>query len=94
MKNKITIYLSLIVTLTTCLLLSPALTMARDFTSIELIDRVYRNGGISYSDALNYKVSAVLNPNNLPLGFKSKIPLKSGTPIIMEARLNKHLLST
>ena len=36
---------------------------------------------------------AVLSPETLPAVYRSKSPVKSGTPILIEARRNKHLLT-
>jgi len=71
----------------------PAMSIARPLTSLELIERAYRDGEIGYKESLNYKVSALLRPERLPGRFRSSTPIKSGTPIIMEARSNRHLLS-
>src|SRR4030065_1113908 len=73
--------------------LSPVQAAARQFNSIELIERAYRNGEIKQSEALNYKVTAILRPESLPATYRSKGIIKSATTILMEARLNKHLLS-
>src|SRR3989304_5929610 len=73
--------------------LSPVHAAERQFNSIELIERAYRNGEIKHSEALNYKVTAILRPESLPATYRSKGIIKSATTILMEARLNKHLLS-
>src|SRR3972149_9556142 len=75
------------------LLLSPPSALARQFTSIELIEKAYRTGEIDYKEALNYRVTAVLRPEGLPEGYRSRVPIKSATPVMMEARSNRHLLS-
>lgn len=72
---------------------SPVSAVARHLSSIDLIERAYRNGEIGYSEAANYKVTAIFRPDSLPAMYRSKGIIKSATPIIMEARLNKHLLS-
>ncbi|MDD5434016.1 MAG: DUF6055 domain-containing protein [Nitrospira sp.] len=82
-----------ILALSVCLILFPAITDARGLTSIDLIERAYRNGEISYRAALNYKVTAVVRPNSLPEGFRSKIRIKSATPVMMEAHSNIQFLS-
>src|SRR3990172_5829518 len=75
------------------LLLSPPPSLARQLTSIELIEKAYRTGEIDYKEALNYRVTAVLRPEGLPEGYRSRVPIKSATPVMMEARSNRHLLS-
>ncbi|MBI5192642.1 MAG: hypothetical protein HZA08_04260 [Nitrospirae bacterium] len=94
MKTKFTFCFSLFFALSAYLMLSPAITNARDLTSIELIDNAYRSGRLTYRDALNYKVSAVIRQDSLPEEFKSRVPIKSATGIMMEARSNRHLLSS
>lgn len=93
MKFKINNWLHFIIALTACLILSPSITTAKDLTSIELIDHAYRNGRLTYKEAINYKVSAIIKQDSLPDEFKSKSPMKSGTTVMMEARSNRHLLS-
>ena len=75
------------------LVLSPAQASGRHLSSIDLIESAYRNGEIGYSEAANYKVTAIFRPDSLPAIYRSRGVIKSATPIIMEARLNKHLLS-
>ncbi len=77
----------------TLLLLLPTHSIARPLNSLELIARAQRNGEINYREALNYRVAAVLRPEGLPEGYLSKVPIKSATPILLEARSNRHLLS-
>ncbi|MBI5406779.1 MAG: hypothetical protein HZA18_03690 [Nitrospirae bacterium] len=89
-KDYMPLILSLILGI---LLLSPLPSLARQLTSIELIERAYRSGEIDYKEALNYRVAAVLRPENLPEGYRSKVPVKSATPVMMEARSNQRLLS-
>ena len=73
--------------------LSSTPSFARQLTSIELIANAYRNGEIDYRESLNYRVAAVLNQEGLPEAYRSKVPVKSATMILLEARSNKHLLS-
>lgn len=75
------------------LLLFPPLSLARPLTSLDLIEKAYRNGEIDYGKVLNYKVMAVLRPEGLPEGLRSNVPIKSATPVMIEARSNRHLLS-
>ncbi len=75
------------------LLLFPAPSLARTLSSIDLIENAYRNGEIDYGKALDYKVTAVLRPEGLPEGLRSMVPIKSATPVMIEARSNRHLLS-
>src|SRR4030067_1013312 len=90
-KEHILLSLVLILTL---LFLSPVQAAARQFNSIELIERAYRNGEIKHDETLNYKVTAVLRPESLPAIYRSKGIIKSATTVLMEARLNRHLLSS
>lgn len=91
LTRKIFSYLLFVIVL--LLFLSPVQAAERQFNSIDLIDRAYRNGEIKHSEALNYKVSAVLMPESLPAMYRSNGIIKSATSVLMEARLNKHLLS-
>ncbi len=75
------------------LFLAPSPSLARQVTSIELIEKAYRTGEIDYREALNYRVAAILRPEALPEGYRSRVPIKSATPVMMEARSNRHLLS-
>jgi len=95
MQNILTknIFSHLLIVILTLLFLSPVHAAERQFNSIDLIDRAYRNGEITHSEALNYKVTAVLRNESLPLQYRSKGIIKSGTMVLMEARLNKHLLT-
>ena len=78
---------------TLLILLFPVSSFARPLNSLELIGKAYSSGKIDYRDALNYRVRAVLSPETLPAVYRSKSPVKSGTPILIEARRNKHLLT-
>jgi len=89
-KDYMPVILSLIIGI---LLLSPPSALARQFTSIELIEKAYRTGEIDYREALNYRVAAILRPEELPEGYRSKVPIKSATSVMMEARSNRRLLS-
>lgn len=62
--------------------------------SIKLLQRAYERGEMDFQTALNYKLYAVLkkNKNRLPKEYQSDEPIKSATPIIVEARENAHLL--
>ncbi len=73
--------------------LSPVQAATRQLNSIDLIERAYRNGQIRHSEAVNYKVNAILRPESLPDIYRSKGIIKSATPVLMEARLNRHLLT-
>ncbi len=76
------------------LLISPVHAASRQFNSIDLIDRAHRSGQIKYNEALNYKVTAILRPESLPVMYRSNGIIKSATFVLMEARLNRHLLSS
>ncbi|MBI4685482.1 MAG: hypothetical protein HY755_09815 [Nitrospirae bacterium] len=62
--------------------------------SIKLIQKAYHNREIDYQTALNYKVYALFKnkKNKLPKDYQSDEPIKSGTPIVFEAKQNSHLL--
>ena len=75
------------------IMLFPVSSFARPLNSLDLIGKVYSSGKIDYRDALNYRVRAVLSPEALPAVYRSKSPIKSGTPILIEARAKRNLLS-
>lgn len=75
-------------------LLYPSLSPARHLTTVEVINNAYKEGEISYQKALNYKAFAIFRPERLPDYYRSKFPMKSGTPLLMEIRANRHLLSS
>lgn len=74
-------------------LLFPASSYARSLNTLELIARAYEKGRIDYREALNYRVAALLRQEELLDDYRSKIPIKSATPLLMEARSNRHMLS-
>ncbi|MCC7201515.1 MAG: hypothetical protein IT393_02470 [Nitrospirae bacterium] len=76
------------------LVFSPAYGSARDLNSIDLINRAYKTGQINQQEALNYKIDAILRPESLPSIYRSRGIIKSATTILMEARQNRHLLSS
>lgn len=84
-------YLITVVVLLRCL--SPAHAAERQMNSIELIDRAYKAGQLNKGEAVNYKVNAIFRPETLPAAYRSNAIIKSATPVLMEARLNRHLLS-
>ncbi len=88
------IFLCLLPVILLLLFISPVQAAAGHLSSIDLIERAYRNGDIAYRDAVNYKVSAIFKNESLPAIYRSNGIIKSATPLLMEARLNKHLLST
>src|SRR3989304_471277 len=91
LTRKIFMYMLTVIVL--LLFISPAYAAARQLNSIDLIEKAYRSGEIKHNEALNYKVTAVLRPESLPVMYRSKGIIKSATPVLLEARLNKHLLS-
>lgn len=60
--------------------------------SLRLIQKAYLKGDLDYRTALNYKVYSVFRKQRLPKEFQSESPAKSATPIVMEAKKNRHLL--
>ncbi len=90
-RKNVTRVTTFVILLLVCL--SPVHAAARQLNSIDLIERAYRNGEIRRSEALNYKVNAILRPESVPAVYRSKGIIKSATPVLMEARLNRHLLS-
>lgn len=60
--------------------------------SIKLLNRAYEKGEIDYQAALNYKIYAIFKKNRLPKSFQSDEPVKSATPVILEARQNPAML--
>ncbi|MBA3071154.1 MAG: hypothetical protein FP829_03170, partial [Nitrospirae bacterium] len=62
--------------------------------SIKLLQKAYEKGEIDYQTAFNYKVYAIFkkNKNKLPKEYQSDTPVKSATPLILEAKQNSHLL--
>jgi len=87
------IFLCLLSVILALVVVCPVSAAAGHLSSIDLIESAYRNGEIGYSEAADYKVTAIFRPDSLPAMYRSKGIIKSATPIIMEARLNKHLLS-
>jgi hypothetical protein len=65
--------------------------MAQD-NSIKLLQKAYSSGAIDYRTALNQKIYAIFKKNKLMKAYQSDTPIKSATPIIIEARKNAHLL--
>lgn len=68
-------------------------TVQRKEDSIHLLQRAYESGEIDYRTALNYKLYAIFNKKKLPKGYQSATPVKSATPVLLEAKENRHLLS-
>src|SRR3990170_3411757 len=91
LTRKIFMYMLTVIVI--LLFISPAYAAVRQLNSIDLIEKAYRSGEIKHNEALNYKVTAVLRPESLPVMYRSKGIIKSATPVLLEARLNKHLLS-
>lgn len=54
--------------------------------SISLIDAALKAGAIDYSTGLLYKVYAVFEPMSLPSEFRSSVPAKCGTALILEVQ--------
>ncbi|MBZ0154608.1 MAG: hypothetical protein K8I29_00145 [Alphaproteobacteria bacterium] len=65
-------------------------------SSVRLIQKAYERGELDYRTALNYRIYALFNRAGLPRSFRSAapaaLPLKSATPLLLEAKSNPHLL--
>ena len=64
----------------------------REGDSVHLLQKAYERGEIDYRTALNYKLYAVFNKKKLPRGYQSDSPVKSATPVLLEAKENRLLL--
>ena len=62
----------------------------RPLDSVTLIERDVSAGLIDYSTGILYKVYAMFDPMNLPAEYESDVPIKCGTPLIMEVQRNWH----
>jgi hypothetical protein len=62
-------------------------------SSIALIDAAQSAGMLDHSTALLYKVYVMFDPDSLPPEFRSDVPSKCGTPVILEVQRNWHLLA-
>ncbi|MFO0752106.1 MAG: MXAN_6640 family putative metalloprotease [Thermodesulfovibrionales bacterium] len=67
-------------------------TVQRKEDSIHLLQKAYENGEIDYRTALNYKLYALFNKKKLPKGYQSDAPVKSATPVLLEAKEHRDLL--
>jgi hypothetical protein len=56
--------------------------------SAALITAAADEGRIDYSTSLLYKVYALFEPDSLPAEFRSNVPMKCATPLIMEVQRN------
>ena len=68
-------------------------TDERPMSSVELIDAALSSGLLDYSTALLYKVYVMFDPDSLPPEYRSDVPSKCGTPVILEVQRNWHLLA-
>jgi hypothetical protein len=62
-------------------------------SSIELIDTAVTSGMLDYSTGLLYKVYVMFSPEDLPAEYRSDVPSKCGTPVILEVQRNWGALS-
>jgi hypothetical protein len=62
-------------------------------SSIALIEAARSAGALDYSTALLYKVYVMFDPESLPPEFRSDVPSKCGTPVILEVQRNWHLIA-
>lgn len=84
--------LSLFILISSFILISYSFVFAQE-DSIKLLQRAYNNNQLDYQTTLNYKLYALFKQNRLPREYQSEEPIKSATPIILEAVQNQHLLS-
>jgi hypothetical protein len=56
--------------------------------SISLIETAVSTGRIDYSTGMLYKVYTMFDPMSLPPEYKSDVPGKCGTPLIIEIQRN------
>jgi hypothetical protein len=68
-------------------------TDEQPLSSIGLIDAAQAAGALDYSTALLYKVYVMFEPESLPPEYRSDVPSKCGTPVIMEVQRNWHLIA-
>jgi hypothetical protein len=62
-------------------------------SSMALIDAAQSSGMLDHSTALLYKVYVMFDPDSLPPEYRSDVPSKCGTPVILEVQRNWHLLA-
>jgi hypothetical protein len=62
-------------------------------SSIALIEAAQSAGVLDYSTAMLYKVYVMFDPESLPPEYRSDVPSKCGTPVILEVQRNWHLLA-
>jgi len=77
--------------ITSIIVISYSIAFAQE-DSVKLLQKAYKRGEIDYQTALNYKLYAIFNKKKLPKAYQSHVPIKSATPIILEAKQNRHLL--
>ena len=63
-------------------------TDERPLDSIALIERAVSEGLLDYSTGLLYKVYAMFDSASLPPEYESDVPVKCGTPLIIEVQRN------
>jgi hypothetical protein len=68
-------------------------TDERPLSSIALIEAARTSGVLDYSTALLYKVYVMFDPESLPPEYRSDVPSKCGTPVILEVQRNWHMLA-
>lgn len=68
-------------------------TDVRGESSFELIKAAYQRGEINYDEQLVYLVYSVFAPKLLPQKYRSDVPCKDATPIILEVKRNWDRLS-
>ena len=56
--------------------------------SMNLIEDAYRAGKIDYQTSLLFKVYAIFEVDSLPERYRSSVPIKDGTPYILEVQRN------
>lgn len=68
-------------------------TDERPLSSLALIEAAVSSGALDYSTGLLYKVYVMFDPDSLPPEFRSDVPSKCGTPIILEVQQNWNMLA-
>jgi len=81
-----------IIILTICFFIISSGSASAKENSVKLIQKALESGEIDYRTALNYKLYAIFNRNRLPGIYQSDSPIKSATPVILDAKDNQHLL--
>jgi hypothetical protein len=63
-------------------------TEAEKLDSLSLINLAVAAGRIDYSTGILYKVYVMYDPMSVPAEYRSDVPAKCGTPLILEVQRN------